>query len=93
MQNIDDLLAFLDSPVNSPEARLLALNKLRATLEIAAENREIRPDGLSRELLDCYAFLDSLQWRDATFYGSMLEYGRLRSEGGVRREKPLGDGI
>jgi hypothetical protein len=91
MRSINDLATFLNSPANSPEARLLACNKLRATLDIAAENREIRPDGISRERLDCYAFLDSLQWRDDEYYGSKLEFGRLRCEGGVRRAERLKD--
>jgi hypothetical protein len=91
MSDPDELLAFLECVSNSPEARHLSRVKLLAMLEISAERREIRPPGLSVEILNAYSFLDSLQWRDDTYFGSMLEYGRLRAEGGVLREERLKD--
>ncbi len=73
---LDELVAFADSPVNAPEARLLAQAKALATLNHLTETRapRARRPQLSRQRIraSC-AGLASRRWQSPTHYCSLLD--------------------
>ena len=75
----------------SPEARLTSAAKLKATHQIAAEERAARPNIDLAFIAACVAGLDSKQWRSSTHFCSLLDPGPAPGEPGpARRETPLG---
>ena len=76
----------------SPEARLTAAAKLEAIFELAAEDREVRPNINLPFVHACVTGLDSRRWRSPRAYGSLLDPGaEPGSPGAVLREVPLQD--
>jgi hypothetical protein len=75
-----------------PEARLLAAARLHAMHQLAAENREARPNIDLQYIAACTGSLDSQYWRSPWFYGSLLEPSRGPHEPGpTTRPVPLED--
>lgn len=76
LSSLGELVAFADSPVNAPEARLLAQAKALATLDHLTETRapRARRPQLSRQRIraSC-AGLASRRWQSPTHYCSLLD--------------------
>jgi hypothetical protein len=78
------------NPAWPPEARLFAAAKLEALMEIAADERAVRPKIDLARVRAGVAGVDSKTWRNPTHYGSLLDHGRFGSEEvAVKRETPI----
>jgi hypothetical protein len=90
VHSVDDLALLADyatDPANPPEARILALAKVEAGWQLAAEERRIRP-GLDLDVIRARCVgLDSSNWRHRRRYCSMFDRSRL--ERAALREQPL----
>ena len=80
-----ELAAFAASPLEPPEARLFAANKVEVEYQVAAEERRNRPIINLDVVRASVAGLDSAEWRSPVVYGTDLE------DDGVPREQPLPD--
>jgi hypothetical protein len=91
--DVVELFEFACSVMNCPEARLLAASKIEAIWENRAYNREVRPQGITLELLRAnIAGLASRKWIDPIYYCSMLDYPKYGAPGSPkppRRTEPL----
>ena len=74
------LLAYAREPAHPPEARLLAAARIEAIWQLAAENREVRPDVKPDKARVATSSLDSLGWASPWNYGSLLEPGPAPGE-------------
>jgi hypothetical protein len=90
VHSVDDLALLADyatDPANPPEARILALAKVEAGWQLAAEERRIRP-GLDLDVIRARCVgLDSSNWRHRRRYCSMFD--RMREDRAVLREQPI----
>jgi hypothetical protein len=84
MRDAPALFAFACAPLNCPEARLLAAARCEAAWELAAENREVRPNVDLVKLRAFVAGLDSAGWRDPYAYTTLLDPRHA-----VQRDEPL----
>lgn len=85
-----ELLRIAASPRYPPEARLLAAALLEAMMQIAADERKVRPDIDLDKVHAAVAGVNSIKWRDPRHYGSLLDVPSSPGEHGpVVREKPL----
>ena len=80
------LVAYAETSSNTPEARLFAAARCEAAWQLAAENRELRPNVGMTYLRAVVAGLDSLHWIDPRRYTTLLDY---RHRDAVERETPL----
>ena len=72
MKDLGALFDFAGDVSKSPEARLLAAAKCKATFQIAVVERKKRP-AVTLELIDAtVAGLDSMEWRDPAAFCSLL---------------------
>jgi hypothetical protein len=88
MGDVLALVAFAEDPQQPPEARLLAAHKVAVEFEMAAEQRENRPDVDLIKVAASTAGLDSVKWRSPWRYCSLLDW---RHGLAVEREQPLVD--
>ncbi|MGY3443700.1 hypothetical protein [Bradyrhizobium sp. USDA 4473] len=87
--DIDRLLELARDPCWPPEARLLAAAKLEAMVQIAVDERAVRPPIDLMLVRAIVAGLDSVKWRDPWHYGSLLDPGPAPGEDRPKREAPL----
>lgn len=87
MADSHQLLAVAKEPVWPPEARLLAAAKLEAMMQIAADERKVRPAIDLDYVRAIVAGVDSATWRHPRLYCSLLDHGR--TEAAAKREIPL----
>ena len=88
--DIPRLMRISGDPRWPPEARLLAAAKLEAMLEIAADERAVRPAIDLARVRASVAGLNSITWRDPIHFASLLDPGRAPGERGpVRRDERL----
>ncbi|WOH78255.1 hypothetical protein RX327_20010 [Bradyrhizobium sp. BEA-2-5] len=85
------LLKICADPTWPPESRLLAAALLEAMLQIAADERKVRPDIDLAYVRACVAGVNSVRWRDPRHYASLLDRAHTGpgQEGPVLREVPL----
>jgi hypothetical protein len=85
LTDVGQLLEFAKDISKTPEARLFAAAKIEALWEIAAEERRVRPVGITLECVKAtVAGLDSSTWRSPTHYCSDLDV--MAPAGAVKRE-------
>lgn len=86
-----ELLKIIADPHWPPESRLLAAALLEAMLQIAADERKIRPQIDLAYVRACVAGLNSTHWRDPQHYASLLDHAHMPPghRGAVKREAPL----
>lgn len=73
MTEVRDLVQYCDDTSKPPEARLLAVAKLKALHQIAADDRTERPN-INLEYIDAATVgLDSRSWRSPWYYGSLFD--------------------
>ncbi len=88
--DIRELLKIAASPRWPPEARLLAAAMLEAMMQIAADERKVRPNIDLVRVRAAVAGVDSMRWRDRLHFASMLDHGPAPGEDSpVPREAPL----
>jgi hypothetical protein len=74
LSTVTELYAFARSPLNCPEARQLAANKIIAQWEIATEDRRTRPQGITLDQVrTSICGLGRQNWRSTTEYCSALD--------------------
>jgi hypothetical protein len=74
LNTIPKLYAFARSSLNSPEARQLAAGKIRASWEIAVEERRERPQGITLDQVRAAVCgLGNQNWRSPFHFGSSLD--------------------
>jgi hypothetical protein len=86
MSNILELASFAANPLEPPEARLFAANKVEVEYQVAAEERRNRPIIDLDVVRASAAGLDSVVWRSPWHFSSILD-----AADGVPREEPLPD--
>ncbi|TGQ09001.1 MULTISPECIES: hypothetical protein [unclassified Mesorhizobium] len=92
LDDLDQLVEVCSNVRWSPESRLLAAAKLKATHQLAAEDRKSRPRFDISYVDACTAGLNSRYWRSPWHFGSLLDPGRAPGEAGpVPRPVPLED--
>jgi hypothetical protein len=70
----EELFTFLRKDAHSPEARQLAAAKLKATHQIAVQERRARPK-IDMEMVEALGSgLDCLHWMSRRCYGSLLDH-------------------
>lgn len=74
------LLRYAEDEYRSPEARLFAAAKLRASYEMSAIERTSRPNVDLQVVKAVVAGLNSREWRAGEYYGTILERGRAPGE-------------
>ncbi|WLA62377.1 hypothetical protein [Bradyrhizobium diazoefficiens] len=89
--DIGQLSDIASDPRWPPEARLFAAAKLEAMLEIAADERAVRPVIDLARVQACVAGLDSVKWRHPRYYTSLFDAGPAPGEVWPEREEPLPD--
>jgi hypothetical protein len=87
--DVGQLSRIADDPRWPPEARLFAAAKLEALLEIAADERTVRPAIDLVRVRASVAGLSSMKWRHPTHFASLLDPGPAPGEGWGEREEPL----
>ena len=93
IDDIGDLFEWVARIDRSPESRLFASAKVESLWDVVVETRARRPDISLSQLHAHTAGLDSQKWRDARYYGSLLDPCPPLGGGvqPVRREHPLTD--
>jgi hypothetical protein len=86
VSDILELASFAADPLQPPEARLFAANKVEVEYQVAAEERRNRPIIDLDVVRASVAGLDSVMWRSPWHFSSLLD-----AADGVPREQPLDD--
>jgi hypothetical protein len=90
--DIGELSGIAGDPRWPPEARLFAAAKLEAMMEIAADERALRPVIDLARVQACVAGLNSVKWRHPRYYASLLDPGPGPGEVWPERQEPLPSG-
>lgn len=93
---LDHLVPFAGDSGRAPEARLFAKAKALAIVDQAVESRAARSrtTAWTRERIKASAVgCDSIAWRDALFYGSLLDGGPEPGNNRRVRREILVDGL
>jgi hypothetical protein len=88
MSDCRDLFKHVTNPANPPESKMLAAARCEALWELAAENREPRPDVDLAVIRSCIAGLDCRHLMSRDSYTAVIQpqYPAI-----MRRERPLTD--
>jgi hypothetical protein len=86
VSDVLELADFASNPLEPPEARLFAANKVEVEYQVAAEERRNRPIINLDVVRASVAGLDSVMWRSPWYFASLLD-----AAAGVPREEPLPD--
>ncbi|WP_342728871.1 hypothetical protein AAFG07_20850 [Bradyrhizobium sp. B097] len=87
--NIDRHLEIAGDARWPPEARLLAAAKLEAMVQIAVDERAVRPPIDLMLVQAIVAGLDSMKWRHPKYFASLFDPGPSPGEKWAEREVPL----
>jgi hypothetical protein len=88
-RDIDRLFEIARDACWPPEARLLAAAKLEAMVQIAVDERAVRPPIDLTLVQAIVAGLDSAKWRHPRYFASLFDPGPAPGEKWAEREVPL----